>query len=177
MQPSFRPRDGEGTWLDLAGVAGFIEEVPDVAGLMLVVKVSGEIDAAHLGPPLARSCSWHADGGPPLVRARPATRRTRRRRQVDHAVRGGVPGFVDGVPRAEVFQTATSSRSCRRRRSPSSADICSRGRAGCDDGLEINTSQCRGCCGGVQRRWIPGDAAHRGPRALDLVGRQPFRRC
>lgn len=49
--------DDEGAWLDLAGVMGLVEEGPDVAGLILVVEISGYVDAVHHGPPLARSCS------------------------------------------------------------------------------------------------------------------------
>ncbi len=49
--------DDEGAWLDLTGVASLVEEGPDVAGLILIVEVSGDVDAVHDGPPLARSCS------------------------------------------------------------------------------------------------------------------------
>jgi hypothetical protein len=44
--------DNKGAWHDLAGVAGLVEEGPEVAGLILVVEVSGDVDAVHHGRPL-----------------------------------------------------------------------------------------------------------------------------
>jgi hypothetical protein len=50
------PRDDQGPRADLARVACLIEEGPDLAGLVLVVEVGGDIHVVHLTPPLARSC-------------------------------------------------------------------------------------------------------------------------
>jgi hypothetical protein len=49
--------NGEGAGLDLARVAGLVQEGPEVADLIFVVEVSGDIDAVPHGPPLAGSCS------------------------------------------------------------------------------------------------------------------------
>jgi hypothetical protein len=37
--------DDQGARRDLAGIAGLVEEGPEVAGLILVVEVSGDVDA------------------------------------------------------------------------------------------------------------------------------------
>src|ERR1700692_230952 len=39
--------DDEGAWLDLGGLMGLVEEGPDVAGLIPVVEVSGDVDAVR----------------------------------------------------------------------------------------------------------------------------------
>src|ERR1700730_11935379 len=49
--------DDQGAWRDLGGVAGLVEEGPEVTGLTLIVEVGGDVDAVHPGPPLARSWS------------------------------------------------------------------------------------------------------------------------
>jgi hypothetical protein len=50
------PGNDDGAWFDLPGVAGLIEEGPDVAGLVFIIEVCGDVHAVHLSPPLARSC-------------------------------------------------------------------------------------------------------------------------
>jgi hypothetical protein len=46
--------DHEGAGLDLAGIAGLVEEGPDVAGFVFVVEVGGDVHVVHLSSPLAR---------------------------------------------------------------------------------------------------------------------------
>jgi len=48
--------DDEGAGLDLLRVAGLIKEGPDIAGLVFIIEVCGDVDVVHLSPPLARSC-------------------------------------------------------------------------------------------------------------------------
>ena len=47
--------DDKCSWVDLAEVSGLVEEGPDVAGLVFVIEVGGDVHVVHLTPPLARS--------------------------------------------------------------------------------------------------------------------------
>src|SRR5260370_15025125 len=49
--------DNQSPGLDLARVAGLVEEGPDVASVVLIVEVSANVHAVHLSPPPARSHS------------------------------------------------------------------------------------------------------------------------
>jgi len=45
----------DGAGLDLPRVAGLVEEAPDIAGLVFIIEVRGNVDAVPVSPPLARS--------------------------------------------------------------------------------------------------------------------------
>lgn len=52
---TFVPGYDDGARLDLCRVTGLIEEGPDVARIVFVVKVRGDVHAVHISPPGSKS--------------------------------------------------------------------------------------------------------------------------